>query len=335
MSSTTDRTLNLHNVREYLIHNNGTVRQSDLLSHFRDLTNNNETIKAKARQDLKQILNLISKLKEENGTKYVCLVEQYALKQQPLQQQQQQQQKQQQQQQPSPPSKTNKEITNNNLRPSTPSPQDRRKSVQVGKDIRYRRLSAIAGLKKDFQVNSGPPSPQNPTCPGLATTDEDEEEEEIRKEEVDWMQACCHGNIKKLQRSLRAHPNLLHHRDFVLGYTLLHWAAKLDRPDIVDFVAAHRTDTDYLDVKSHGGYTALHIGAMCGKESVVVKLLDLGASVHARNHDGMKPKDVVKESVSVGVQNRLGRLVVGTERCATLSVSKRFDSPKLARSSAV
>ena len=57
-------------------------------------------------------------------------------------------------------------------------------------------------------------------------------------------------------------------------------------------------------------YTALHLAALSGKEKVIVHLLDLGADVHARDHGGKKPKDMVRNTVSDKVQMLLGRTFV-------------------------
>ena len=43
---------------------------------------------------------------------------------------------------------------------------------------------------------------------------------------------------------------------------------------------------DYLNAKSRGGQTPLHVASMCGKDEVIVKLLALGANINARDYYG-------------------------------------------------
>lgn len=50
------------------------------------------------------------------------------------------------------------------------------------------------------------------------------------------MIAAAHGNFAKLENLLKEYPSLARKKDFVMGYTALHWAAKLGRPDIVKFI---------------------------------------------------------------------------------------------------
>ena len=134
-------------------------------------------------------------------------------------------------------------------------------------------------------------------------------------EESRWLVACHKGELKQMQSLLENSPQLLDHRDFVYGYTALHWAAKLGRRDMVELVHfRHSNDSkEYLEMKSFGGYTALHIASISGKEGVIVRLLELGADIHARDHGGRKAKDMVKNTISANVQRRLGRpLVIDT-----------------------
>ena len=46
---------------------------------------------------------------------------------------------------------------------------------------------------------------------------------------------------------------------------------------------------DYLNAKSRGGQTPLHVASMCGKDEVIVKLLALGANINARDYYGKGP----------------------------------------------
>lgn len=86
------------------------------------------------------------------------------------------------------------------------------------------------------------------------------------------MLAAAHGNFKKLESLLKEYPSLAKKKDFVMGYTALHWAAKLGRTDIVKFIMGAGVD---IHSKSHGGYTPLHIAAMSGRDQVIIQLIEL------------------------------------------------------------
>ena len=140
----------------------------------------------------------------------------------------------------------------------------------------------------------------------------DIEEDVILPEENRWMIACCTGNIDDIKDLLKTFPRLLNHRDFIFGYTALHWLSKQGHIDGVEFIASKCTSMDYLDldVKSHGGFTPLHLASMCGQEEVIVRLVELGANIHARDNNGKKPKDLVKNTVAATVQNKIGKPLV-------------------------
>lgn len=57
------------------------------------------------------------------------------------------------------------------------------------------------------------------------------------------------------------------------------------------------------------GYTALHIAAMSGRDPVIIQLIELyNANIHARDHSGKKPRDVVRETVAADVQSKLSHV---------------------------
>ncbi|XP_076871809.1 uncharacterized protein LOC143522042 [Brachyhypopomus gauderio] len=51
--------------------------------------------------------------------------------------------------------------------------------------------------------------------------------------EHEWMMCASDGEWENLHRLLTSDPNLITKKDFVTGFTCLHWAAKLGRPELV------------------------------------------------------------------------------------------------------
>jgi uncharacterized protein len=67
------------------------------------------------------------------------------------------------------------------------------------------------------------------------------------------------------------------------GQTLLHVAAFLNYPALVNFLIEHEADKDARD---HNGYTALHFASLVGAQGCVAILLDAGADVEIVNVEG-------------------------------------------------
>ncbi|KAI4831565.1 hypothetical protein KUCAC02_001101 [Chaenocephalus aceratus] len=78
-----------------------------------------------------------------------------------------------------------------------------------------------------------------------------------------------------LSQLLSTDPSLVLKKDFVSGFTCLHWAAKQDKPElialIINFAKQHHVPIS-VDIRSNTGYTPLHIAAM-HNHMEVVKLL--------------------------------------------------------------
>ena len=322
------RELSLDSLRSFLLDNSGKVTQSNLTDCYKDfLMSRDETVKIQSRREFKEMLNLITVAKEESGTKYIYLVEQYrsnvAYKNANLQGRLQVLlEKKSDHQHPSTPCRCRSRTATNRTRSESESSEssespchDKRK---LSTEHRMRRLSAITILKNVFQIKSKScerlNSEENEFAFGL--------EDEIHPVETKWLAVCCGGELDEMITLLKEFPNLLDRNDFIHGYTALHWAAKRGRVDITEFIVANQTSKDSINNKSHGGYTALHVASFCGKDEVISKLIDLGADIQARDHHGKKPKDIVLSSVKSSVQRKLGRpLVIDTNTVLNTGVS--------------
>uniref|UniRef100_A0A8C8E5Q3 SWAHA protein n=1 Tax=Otus sunia TaxID=257818 RepID=A0A8C8E5Q3_9STRI len=73
------------------------------------------------------------------------------------------------------------------------------------------------------------------------------------------------GEIPRLHGLLLGDASLAARRDFISGFTALHWAAKSGNCDMVTNIirAAEKGGARVnVDARSHGGYTALHLAAI-------------------------------------------------------------------------
>ena len=73
------------------------------------------------------------------------------------------------------------------------------------------------------------------------------------------------------------------------GQTLLHFAAFLKYPTLVNFLIEHKVDKDARD---HNGHTALHLASLVGAQDCVAVLLVAGADMEIVNADGKTPQEL-------------------------------------------
>ena len=71
-----------------------------------------------------------------------------------------------------------------------------------------------------------------------SSSDEDDTEGILKDpRDIEWMVACCNGNLYVLNELFLKSQDVIRRKDYLsLGYTCLHWAAKLGRVDMVEFV---------------------------------------------------------------------------------------------------
>jgi hypothetical protein len=74
-----------------------------------------------------------------------------------------------------------------------------------------------------------------------------EEYEELDPLEKEWMLACASGDLDTLLNIIIRDDTLINRKDFLHGYTALHWAAKLGRCDIMSALIINGA---FPDIKS-------------------------------------------------------------------------------------
>ncbi|XP_042316282.1 ankyrin repeat domain-containing protein SOWAHC [Sceloporus undulatus] len=107
-----------------------------------------------------------------------------------------------------------------------------------------------------------------------------------------WMLSASEGRWESLEALLGCEPSLLGKRDFVTGFSCLHWAAKLGRAELlallVTFARRRGLSVD-INARTAAGYTALHLAALHGHLEVVKLLVGAyDADVELRDYSGRK-----------------------------------------------
>uniref|UniRef100_A0A3Q3W8N6 SOWAHA-C winged helix-turn-helix domain-containing protein n=1 Tax=Mola mola TaxID=94237 RepID=A0A3Q3W8N6_MOLML len=140
--------------------------------------------------------------------------------------------------------------------------------------------------------------------------DEDRTSATLDPLEHEWMMCASDGEWDNMQRLLSAEPSLVLRRDFVTGFTCLHWAAKQGKPEllalIINFSRRHDVPIS-VDVRSSSGYTPLHIAAMHG-HAEVLKLLAgaYNADVEIRDYSGKRACQYLRGDVSADLRDIIG-----------------------------
>lgn len=113
----------------------------------------------------------------------------------------------------------------------------------------------------------------------------------------EWIIKASKADYMGLVRLLKEEPKLAHFKDFMSGFTSLHWAAKHGNADVIKLIAGtHRANPN---VRSHGGYTPLHLAAMfCHEEIMEILIHSYGADPNMRDYSGKKPHQYLPDSIS-------------------------------------
>ncbi|XP_015259620.1 PREDICTED: ankyrin repeat domain-containing protein SOWAHC-like [Cyprinodon variegatus] len=125
-----------------------------------------------------------------------------------------------------------------------------------------------------------------------SATDDESSSVTLDPLEHEWMLCSSEGLWESLQALLAVEPSLVAKRDFVTGFTCLHWAAKQGKPELLaQLLAFARENTIPVNVnaRSSAGYTPLHLAAMHGHTQVFRALLsDWEADPEARDYSGRR-----------------------------------------------
>ncbi|XP_076021094.1 ankyrin repeat domain-containing protein SOWAHA [Genypterus blacodes] len=126
----------------------------------------------------------------------------------------------------------------------------------------------------------------------------------------EWLVKCAAGQWGQIYALLLRDSQLVKKKDFISGFTALHWAAKDGNTDMVHkIINISGKRGVYVDVnsKAHGGYTPLHLAAIHSHAQVMLVLVQrYGADINLRDNGGKKPNRYLGEAVSAEVRGLLG-----------------------------
>ncbi|KAK2828129.1 hypothetical protein Q5P01_019163 [Channa striata] len=138
-------------------------------------------------------------------------------------------------------------------------------------------------LRRPVKTTKSPVEPKDTRVPSLVPLEQLEHE---------WLVKCASGHWSQVYGLLLRDSQLAEKRDFISGFTALHWAAKCGNSDmlvkIIDVSRDAGVDID-INAKAHSGHTPLHIAALHSQGHIMALLVgEYGANVSVRDNCGKK-----------------------------------------------
>ncbi|XP_029924262.1 ankyrin repeat domain-containing protein SOWAHC-like [Myripristis murdjan] len=177
-------------------------------------------------------------------------------------------------------------------------------SPQVRRSIVFRNSVYLSSRSQDSKSDSD--SASLISC----TLEDDRTSVALDPLEHEWMMCASDGQWDSLHRLLTTEPYLLLKKDFVTGFTCLHWAAKHGKSEllalIINFAKQQAVPID-VNVRSNTGYTPLHLAAMHNHMEVVKLLVGAyDADVEIRDYSGKKACQYLTNSVTADMRDIIG-----------------------------
>ncbi|XP_029815003.1 ankyrin repeat domain-containing protein SOWAHD [Manacus vitellinus] len=151
-----------------------------------------------------------------------------------------------------------------------------------------------------------------------------------------WLLTVAEGDAESIIKLLDLDPSLLTRRDFVTGFTALHWLAKHGHHESLIQVISHAQKKGYpVNVNiptASGGLTPLHLAALQGHE-VLIKVLvgAYGADTSCRDHNGRKAWQYLRADTSRDLKELAGALEEDLVQLRSHNTNNNCKSSKEAR----
>ncbi|XP_062857037.1 ankyrin repeat domain-containing protein SOWAHB [Trichomycterus rosablanca] len=125
-----------------------------------------------------------------------------------------------------------------------------------------------------------------------------------------WTLSAVNGNFNTIVGFLSEDPSLLTRKDFISGFTVLHWLAKNGKHEILVKLLRLAEKEGYptnVNMKGSGGLTPLHLAVM-HSQYMVIKILvgAFGANVELMDYNGKRAWQYLKDDAPSAMKELLG-----------------------------
>ncbi|KTF80963.1 hypothetical protein cypCar_00007953 [Cyprinus carpio] len=125
-----------------------------------------------------------------------------------------------------------------------------------------------------------------------------------------WMLSAVDGNYDTMLEFLAEDPSLLSRKDFISGFTALHWLAKNGKDETLIQLLRH-AEKERLSVnvnlRGSGGLTPLHVAAMHNQYMVVKALVGaFSANIDVLDYSGKRAWQYLKDNAPREMKELLG-----------------------------
>ncbi|XP_008274216.1 ankyrin repeat domain-containing protein SOWAHD [Stegastes partitus] len=125
-----------------------------------------------------------------------------------------------------------------------------------------------------------------------------------------WMLSAVEGSYETIMEFISEDPHLLTRRDFISGYSVLHWLAKRGQDDTLIKLLRYAEGAGLpanVNLRGSGGLTPLHVASM-HSQYMVIKLLvgAFGANVDAMDYNGKRAWQYLKGDAPPEMKELLG-----------------------------
>ncbi|XP_061755692.1 ankyrin repeat domain-containing protein SOWAHA [Nerophis ophidion] len=319
--------LTQESVLSFLLERGGRVSNAELLSHFGGLILGGAPAARQHKRELfKTLVNSVAVVRQTDGVKFVAVKKRY---QDFVVQEEDAPTLSPDMDNNNNKKKKNKKYTSRVKTHKTLQRSASNTTVQV-LNIPGNQVGAVIAVTSPPKGSTPPEKRSHPLCdeneapPNGAKMEKDEPNKGLRQGDGadccgsvpleplahEWLVKCAAGLWGHVHAMLLQDPRLAQKKDFMSGYTALHWAAKDGHGDMIrKLVEIPERRGAHVDVntKAHGGYTPLHIAAIHGRSQVALLLVRrYGASVDERDNDGKKAHHYLGEGAPEELRTLLG-----------------------------
>ncbi|XP_034399326.1 ankyrin repeat domain-containing protein SOWAHD [Cyclopterus lumpus] len=125
-----------------------------------------------------------------------------------------------------------------------------------------------------------------------------------------WMLSAVEGNYETILEFISEDPYLLTRKDFISGYSVLHWLAKRGQDETLLKLLRYAESAGVpvnVNVRGSGGLTPLHVASLHG-QYMVIKLLvgAFSANVDAMDYNGKRAWQYLEGDAPLEMRELLG-----------------------------